>query len=104
MATEATHKMSQRSSMKQIFLDNPNIWIPLPRILNLHIAQFGARILELRREGMNIENKIQVIHGQRCSWYKYTPNISVQYEGNQQTFASPESLHPSDRQTLEARG
>jgi hypothetical protein len=32
-------------------------WVPLPQILELGIAQYNARILELRRQGFRIENR-----------------------------------------------
>lgn len=45
-------------------------WIPLPKILALNIAQFGARILELRRDGHNIENRVEEVNGETHSWYR----------------------------------
>jgi hypothetical protein len=52
-------------------VDARGSWVSLPQILALGIAQFGARILELRRTGFAIENKIErdyasVVH----SWYR----------------------------------
>jgi hypothetical protein len=44
--------------------------VSLPEILDLRISQFGARILELRREGYNIINRTKVIDGVKCSWYR----------------------------------
>ncbi|MBZ5701007.1 MAG: hypothetical protein LAN84_04100 [Acidobacteriia bacterium] len=49
----------------------------MPQILALGCAQFGARILELRRSNFHIENKIErddsgVVH----SWYRFAPRIS----------------------------
>ena len=47
-----------------------NQWVPLPTILALGIAQFGARILELRRSGYNIRNKTEHRDGKVLSWYR----------------------------------
>ena len=58
--------ISQKQRIKQLFLDRSNEWVPLPDILDLRISQFGARILDLRREGYNIINKKENKH----SWYK----------------------------------
>ena len=35
----------------------PYEWIPLPKILALHIAQYNTRIKELRQQGYYIENR-----------------------------------------------
>lgn len=64
---------TQRSRLRLLFKSRPNAWISLREILDLRMAQFGARILELRREGMHIENKVKVINGQHHSCYKYIP-------------------------------
>ena len=48
-------------------------WVPLPEILRLGIAQYGARVLELRRAGYVIENKTTIIDGQRHSWFRLLP-------------------------------
>jgi hypothetical protein len=45
-------------------------WVPLPEILALGIAQYGARILELRRSGLHIENRIESVGGVRHSWFR----------------------------------
>jgi hypothetical protein len=61
----------QRARILRLLLDAKGTWVPLPQILELHISQFGARILELRRLNFRIENKTErddsgVIH----SWYR----------------------------------
>jgi hypothetical protein len=45
-------------------------WVPHPQILDLGIAQYGARILELRRLGYVIENRTEHGHGERHSWFR----------------------------------
>jgi len=54
-----------------MFESSANIWIPLPRILDMHIAQYGARIKELRDRGMTIENKTEWFNGQLHSYFRY---------------------------------
>lgn len=45
-------------------------WVPLPEILALGVAQYAARVHELRRRGHAIENKTQWVGGVRHSWYR----------------------------------
>jgi hypothetical protein len=45
-------------------------WCPLPKILDLHIAQYNARILELKHKGYDIQNKTEWIKGERHSWFR----------------------------------
>ena len=44
-------------------------WITLKAILDLRIAQYGSRLLELRRT-YEIRNKTQMVNGVKLSWYK----------------------------------
>ncbi|HEY6387280.1 MAG TPA: helix-turn-helix domain-containing protein [Candidatus Acidoferrum sp.] len=64
-------RQTQRDRLLALLHSRENEWVPLPEILALGIAQFGARILELRRAGFDIANKIErdessVVH----SWYR----------------------------------
>jgi hypothetical protein len=45
-------------------------WVPLPEVLALGIAQYNARIFELRKRGLNIENRTESIDGIRHSWFR----------------------------------
>lgn len=72
--------MTQRDKIRQLFLNNPNKSIPLYRILELNIAQYGARILELRREGMYIENNGKWVNGQHHTNFTYIPEKSLKTE------------------------
>jgi hypothetical protein len=67
----ALNAKTQRARILRILVDACGAWVPLPKILELHISQFGARIFELRRTGFHIENKTErddsgAIH----SWYR----------------------------------
>jgi hypothetical protein len=63
--------MTQKDRIKELFESRVNEWIPLYEILKLHIAQYGARIKELRADGMKIENKWVIVHGEKHSWFRY---------------------------------
>lgn len=73
--------MKQRERLKRFFEDNPNKWISLPEILRLGIAQYNARIHELRHEGMKIENKWKIVDGVKHSWFMFTPFEFVDNQG-----------------------
>src|ERR1700691_2001185 len=45
-------------------------WVPLPEILDLGVAQYNARIFELRRHGLTIENRTETVDGVRHSWFR----------------------------------
>jgi len=45
-------------------------WVSLPQILSLGVAQYNARIYELRQEGYDIQNKVQTVDGVKHSWFK----------------------------------
>jgi hypothetical protein len=55
-------------------------WVPLPEILALGIAQYNARIFELRKRSLNIENRTETVDGVRHSWFRLctspTPSAS----------------------------
>lgn len=61
-----TRWASQRDELLALFESRANEWVPLPDILNLGIAQYNARIYELRRLGHRIESKQE---GGR-SWFR----------------------------------
>jgi len=63
--------MTQRDKIKLLFEQSPDRWIPLPEILNLHVAQYNARIKELRDSGMEIINKWQIVDGVKHSWFMW---------------------------------
>lgn len=76
--------MKQRERIKKLFESKPNEWIPLPEIINLHIAQYTPRIWELRHEGMRIENKWKMVNGVKHSWYRWAK--TVEESNGQQSF------------------
>ena len=68
-------KRAQRERLKDLFEYNRGRWIPLPQILAMGIAQYNARIFELRREGMQIENTSKTVDGAKHTWFRYNPEV-----------------------------
>ena len=69
---------SQRSRLRNMFLARPNQWISLREILDMRIAQYNSRLLDIKRgkggvKLMNIVNKAILIEGRTESCYKYIP-------------------------------
>ena len=60
----------QRKTMRELFESKPNVKIPLYELMKI-AAQYNARIHELRAEGMHIRNHIQIVRGERRTWYEY---------------------------------
>lgn len=65
--------MKQRERLLEFFEERPNKWVRLPEITGLGIAQYNARIFDLRKAGYDISNIWKMIKGTKHSWYKYTP-------------------------------
>ena len=63
-------RKTQRARILRILIDAHGAWVPLPEVLALGIAQYNSRILELRRAGFNIENRIEGVDGTRHSWFQ----------------------------------
>lgn len=97
--------MSQRDTQAQRILKllqrySPNE-VSLVEILDLHIAQFGARILELRRAGYDIRNRRETANdGTVHSWYKLVTQQRCQCIG---TWMAGCSLHDPDLIVEEVR-
>ena len=60
---------TQHTRILALLRSRPGQWIPLPEILGLGIAQYNARIKELREEGYEIKNKTDWVAGVRHSWF-----------------------------------
>lgn len=61
----------QHAKIMSLFKSRQGQWVPLPDILALGVAQYNARILELRRLGEQISNKTEVVNGQKHSWFMW---------------------------------
>lgn len=49
--------MADEYRLKDLFLSRPNEWISLKEIMDLRIGQYNRAISDLRKRGMDIENK-----------------------------------------------
>lgn len=73
----------QRERMRELFEDRPDVWVGLPRILDMRIAQYNRVLGELRqgkggRKPMDIKNRTQSVRGEKWSWFKFVPTLDVQ--------------------------
>jgi hypothetical protein len=64
-------RKTQSAEILRLLVDAPGEWVPLWKILDLHIGQYNARIFDLRRLGFQIENKTERDdEGRARSWYR----------------------------------
>lgn len=54
-----TERQTQRDRIVRLLVEARGEWVALSQILELGIAQYGARIFELRRAGFRIENRTE---------------------------------------------
>lgn len=65
------HKLTrQQSCVLKLLQDRWPSRVPLPDVLSLGVAQYNARILELRELGYDIRNEIEWHDGIRHSWFR----------------------------------
>jgi len=83
-------KSRQRDRLLDLLKRRPLQWIPLPDILALGIAQYNARIYELRRAGYRIENKQEGDH----SWFRLVVGSAI--ASNKTHESEPGRLFPDD--------
>ena len=67
--------MTQKQRLKDLFEFRRGQWISLLDILILGIAQYNARIFELRRDGMDIVNKLEMRNGKKITSFMYRPAV-----------------------------
>ena len=87
---------TQRDRLIQLLRENSGQWVGLPRILDLRISQYSARVHELRKLGYRIENKTQHHNGQVWSWFRLIE------PGQAQLFEPPQSEESRRPHVLEA--
>jgi hypothetical protein len=68
---------TQRDRILRLLVDARGAWVPLPEILALGIAQYNARIFELRKRSLNIENRTETIDGLRHSWFRLVDSLTA---------------------------
>ena len=67
--TSGAARANQRSRILGLLIAARGDWVSLLSI-KAEACQYNARILELRRLGFQIENKIREIDGVRMSWFR----------------------------------
>jgi hypothetical protein len=84
-----TQGKTQRAAILHVLINARGSWVPLPEILALGIAQYNARIFELRRLGFDIENRVEtdLETGARHSWFRLVASPAVETP-------KPEPLEP----------
>jgi hypothetical protein len=64
------HRTRQSDCLLELLATHAPSWVSLAQVLDLHIAQYNARVLELRRAGFTIENRTEFVDGRRLSWFR----------------------------------
>jgi hypothetical protein len=88
---DSTHN-TQRSRILQVFLEARGGEVPLHRILDLKISQYGTRILELRRLGFRITNRTERVDGQTHSYFRLVTGPTPTPAPQSQSTPGPASL------------
>ena len=70
MQHNSENRRTQRDRLLGLLLEARGSEVSLRQILDLHISQFGSRILELRAMGFNISNRMEIVAGEKRSWYR----------------------------------
>lgn len=60
-----------REKLLALFREFEGQWIELPAILRLGVAQYNARIKQLRGEGYVIENRVEWRGRVKHSWFRF---------------------------------
>lgn len=71
-------RTTQACRLRTMFVTRPKEWIGLPEILQMGIAQYNARIFDLRKSGMTILNRTETVCGEVRSWFMYEPKEKQQ--------------------------
>jgi hypothetical protein len=69
VTNKKSHRTTQRERLYALLYAHRNEDVGLPEILELRIAQFGARIKVLRELGADIRNRRETKDGTMHSWY-----------------------------------
>ena len=68
--TKMTNARTQRDRLLDLLKAGRGAWIPLPEILALGIAQYSARICELRKLGYRVENRRERVDGVQHTYFR----------------------------------
>jgi hypothetical protein len=69
MQRATSDRKTQRARILRVLIEARGAWVPLPEIMAC-AAQYNARIFELRRLGIAIENRTKEAAGVRHSWFR----------------------------------
>jgi hypothetical protein len=67
--------------------------VGLPEILGFGIAQYNARIKELREAGHDIRNRTKLVDGVKHSWYRLVDKTEQEREMAQRNLAQEEVIN-----------
>ena len=63
-------RQNQCERILLLLRENVNQWVALPRILDLRISQYSSRVWTLRRQGHEIQNRVQRHGDETWSWFR----------------------------------
>ncbi len=72
---EVRNRDTQRGRILRLLQESSNQWVPSYQLANIAL-QYGARVLELRRQGYKIENKLQDVDGETHGAFRLVPAAS----------------------------
>jgi hypothetical protein len=87
---------NQSKRILRLLRENVNQWVALPRILDLRISQYSSRVWTLRRQGHEIQNRVQRHGDETWSWFRLVE------QGQVQLFEPPQSEESRRHHVLEA--
>jgi hypothetical protein len=65
-------RITQRAKILQLLQECEGRWVPSYELAAIAL-QYGARVLELRRQGYRIENKLQDVDGETHGAFRLVP-------------------------------
>ncbi len=70
-------RKTQRGRILELLIKAACGWVPLPDILALGIAQYSARVFELRRLGFRIENRRERVDGVLHTYFRLNGGSAI---------------------------
>lgn len=78
---------TQQAVIIDLLAENVGQWVSLPQLLKTGVAQYAARVWELRhRHGFEIENRTHIVGRQRHSFYRLKGGLT-QWQSSAQAAA-----------------
>lgn len=79
---------TQRERILNLLISSKGQWIPVIEIAAL-AKQYNARLLELRRMGFQIKNRIREENGERLSWFMLETGAEEPKQPSTRLFNTP---------------